>query len=104
MLSLIQTRLKELENTLRSEGHWPPPDGWDPSSPEGKGMLHADPFVSFPIHPLPPTLQQFIDTHQPLDQGELDSIAELLEQIHHIQPPWFVYCDGLDATFIIDRS
>lgn len=72
----------------------PPPTGdeWQGAasgSPEWTELLAADPFIPFPIHPLPPALAAFIAEHPDLDARERNAICELLETIHQLPPRGF---------------
>lgn len=76
--------------------------GINPSSAEWKEFLNAEPFISFPIHPLPAKLQAFIDAHPDLDQRERDAICEMLEQLYSLPPRFFVIDQGTE--FIVERE
>lgn len=78
--------------------------GIDPASPEWQDALAADPFLSFPIHPLPPNVQAFIDAHPDLDGRERDAISDLLEQLYHLDTARFaVIHDGLNPEYQVVR-
>lgn len=80
--------------------------GADPASPEFQELLHAEPFISFPIHPLPPQVQAFLDAHPDLDQRECDAISEVLERIYQLQPRFCVDSDppGREFWVLLDAK
>lgn len=91
-----------LEKQLRAEGQWPPPEGWSPSSPEWTSLFD-EPFISFPLHPLPPNVQIFLDAMPCDDWGELDAISDLLEHLYTIPPGYIVVPMGGDQFHVMKQ-
>ena len=97
---MMNDLISQLESTLRAEGHWPPPDGWNPTSKAWTDLLTALPFIPFRLHPLPANVQAFLDVHPDLDTGELDAVSDLLERLFEIPASHLVILDG-DRQFSV---
>ena len=78
--------------------------GADPASPEFQELLHAEPFISFPIHPLPPKVQQYLDDAPDLDPRERDAICEVLEQIYQLPPKFCVVSFSFGPEFWVEKA